>query len=143
MKKCEKDNFGLKIKDSLEKIIFSLKNKKFNNSIDTLIFGYIIANIFNSNNKIGLSIDLIDNLYQEFQNSYNKPINIIYQNLLDKAISFNNLSLPKNNSSDFCLFNDDNDENKIDNEFYDINSLDNNINYQNYKNINNISINVI
>ena len=64
MKKCDKDDIGLKIKDSLEKIIFSLKNKKFNNSIDTLIFGYIIANIFNSNNEIELQNELIDNLYK-------------------------------------------------------------------------------
>ena len=140
MKKCDKDDIGLKIKDSLEKIIFSLKNKKFNNSIDTLIFGYIIANIFNSNNEIELQNELIDNLYKEFQNSYTKPINIIYQNLVNKAISLNNLSLSKNenDSNDFCLFND-NEDNNIEKNFIDINSIDN-INYGN-KNQINININ--
>ena len=137
MQKSEKDDFGLKIKDSLEKIIFSLKTKKFNNSLDTLIFGYLIANIFNANNYIELNIDLIDNLYQEFQNSYNKPINIIYQNLVNKAISINNLSLSKNDSNDFCLLSSNEKiENKIENEFYDINSIDD-LNYQDYNQINN------
>ena len=117
MEKCEKENDGILIKKTLEKILYSLRNKKFNNPTDSLMFGYIIANIFN-NNQMKLEDGLIENLFIEFQNSNMKSIDYIYNNLLNYSISLEKLSLAKIDSDDFCLFGDS------DNNNFNINEID-------------------
>ena len=110
-----------------------IKNKLFNDTFDSFIFGYILGNILKDYNK-PLNMKLIEDLYIEYQKNNKLPFEKIYQNLhyylFCKNISKIDLNLKKEDSDNFNLFTDDDNDNdnniiNINNNIININSIDN------------------
>ena len=140
----ENDDEAKNIENDLEIIIKGLKYKQFNIQFDKLIFGYLLGFLL-QNKKENLKIELIEKIFLEFQrlNKSKSKINIVYTNLKNYITYLENnktnLNLNKEDSDDFSLLKDS-DEN-----FNNINNIncDNNINNNNYINNNINSINFV
>ena len=142
----ENDDEAQNIENDLEFIIKGLKYKQFNIQFDSLIFGYLLGFLL-QNKKENLKIELIEKIFLEFQrlNESKSKINIVYTNLKNYITYFENnktnlsLNLNKEDSDDFSLLKDSDDNF---NNFNNIN-CDNNINNNNYINNNINSINFV